>query len=256
MIKVSTSLPDIAVLRGGTADFKQSLKEGAEILQSLVKLGYHPLDVLIDTEGHWTAKGAPTDAHQIYVRAHTVIDTTRMKGEAYQDLAKRMGIPLLFSRAHEVTMDREDMYRILRQQGIKVPETTVIRAKSPLKAEQLRSIWSTYHTPLMIRPLKRVEGVPSKLIHGYHDLENTIRTYHDKGVDMHVLTYRKVPTASVALVPQFRNEKLYMPLWVETFTSMHEIPNNASRMQTYTRAPDFRKDQDRKSTRLNSSHRL
>ena len=51
MIKVSSSLPDLAVLRGGDKDFKQSLLEGAEVLKSLSKIGYTPLDVLIDQEG-------------------------------------------------------------------------------------------------------------------------------------------------------------------------------------------------------------
>jgi hypothetical protein len=107
MIKVSSSLPDIAVIRGGNKDFKLSLQEGVEVLQSLTKIGYQPLDVLVDTDGKWTMHGVPTDAHEVFTQAHTVVDTTRMTGEAYQDLAKKMGIPLLFSHDDKVCMDRE-----------------------------------------------------------------------------------------------------------------------------------------------------
>lgn len=242
MIKVSSSLPDIAVLRGGANDFKQSLKEGAEVLTSLTKLGYHPLDVLIDAEGGWTSKGKPTDAHAIFTTAHTVVDTTRTRGQKYQELAKKMGIPLLFSQAHDVTLDREDMYRLLRQQGIKVPDTVVVRASAPLKDSLFRDLWSKYHTPLMVRPLKRRDDAPSRLIKLFADLEKTIREYHAKGIDTHVLTYRKAPTMSIALLPKFRNQSLYTPLWVETFNVDKEIPHKESLLRPQMQAPLQKKD--------------
>ncbi|MCF7843803.1 hypothetical protein K9M47_02820 [Candidatus Gracilibacteria bacterium] len=242
MIKGSRSLPDIAVLRGGKKDFKQSLLEGAEVLTSLTKLGYHPLDVLIDTDGNWTTKGKPTDAHMVFATAHTVVDTTRTKGEKYQDLAKKMKIPLLFSQAHDVTLDREDMYRLLRQQGVKVPDTVVVRAKAPLKDSLFRDLWSKYHTPLLVRPLTKNESAPSRLIKLFSDLEKTIRDYHSKGIDTHVLTYRKASTVSVALLPNFRNQDLYIPVFVETFNVNNELPHKDSVVRPHLQAPQIKKD--------------
>ena len=66
MIKVSRSLQDVAVIRGGSEEFGKSLMEGGEVLSSLKKIGYQPLDVLIDKEGNWTANGIPTDAHDVF----------------------------------------------------------------------------------------------------------------------------------------------------------------------------------------------
>jgi D-alanine-D-alanine ligase-like ATP-grasp enzyme len=241
MLKVSTSLPDIAVLRGGAKDFTISLQEGVEILQSLTKLDYHPLDVLIDKEGNWTLHGQPTDAHFVFSKAHTIVDATHMKGQAYQSLANRMGIPLLFSKDDKVCMDREDMYRILRQQGFQVPDTAVIRSKAPIKNEQLHSIWRKYQTPLMLRPLVKREEAPSKLINSFHDLEKIVADYYNKGVDMHVLTYKKVPTSSVTVIPNFRGEKLYIPLWTETFTGEKGIPDENCRIEAYTNASEEKK---------------
>lgn len=242
MLQVSKSLSEIAVLRGGKKDFQNSLKEGLEVLQSLTKLGYHPLDVLIDGEGAWTSKGKPTDAHEIFTKAHTVVDTTRGKGEAYQVLAKKMNIPLLFSQSNDVHMDREDMYRILRQQGVKVPDTFVVRAATPLKDSLFRDLWTKYHTPLMVRPLKKTDGAPSRLIKLFSDLEKTIREYHAKGIDTHVLTYKKAPTLSVALLPKFRNQKVYTPLWVETFNVQNELPHKESVVRPHLQAPQTNKD--------------
>lgn len=242
MLQVSKSLSEIAVLRGGKKDFKQSLQEGLEVLQSLTKLGYHPLDVLIDNEGKWTSKGKPTDAHEIFTKAHTVVDTTRAKGEAYQVLAKKMKIPLLFSQANDVHLDREDMYRILRQQGVKVPDTFVVRAAAPLKDSLFRELWTKYHTPLMVRPLKKTDGAPSRLIKLFSDLETTLREYHARGIDTHVLTYKKAPTLSVALLPRFRNQSLYTPIWVETFNVHHELPHKESVVRPHLQAPQVHKD--------------
>ena len=237
------SLPDVAVLRGGNKDFKRSLIEGGEVLSSLTKLGYAPLDVLISKEGDWTLGGRPTDPHYIYTRSHTIIDTTRMKGEVYQELAKKMSIPLILSEGENVTMNREDMYRILRQQGFKVPDTLVIRATQPFNGKVLRDIWYTFHTPLMVRPLIRSDKAVSKLVTSFKDLEDTVTDYHAQGIDVQVLTYQRAPTSSVAVIPNFRGEKVYTPLWVETFSGVKEIPHGESKIRAYSHAPAFRKDQ-------------
>ncbi len=242
MLKVSHSLPDIAVLRGGNNDFKQSLQEGASVLTSLSKIGYEPVDVLIGKDGEWTSKGFPTDAHAVFSRAHTIVDTTKMKGQDYQALAKRMKIPLIFSHDEEVTLSREDLYRILRQQDIKVPDTFVVRASAPLSSEIFRDLWLRFHTPLLVRPLHRQKEAPSKIVRGFHDLENTLRGYHDQGVDTHVLTYRKRHTTSIAVLPNFRREEVYTPLWVDTFIQNGELPNDESRTSPHFQSPDFRKE--------------
>ncbi len=241
MLNVSRSMPDIAVLRGGKEDFSLSLVEGQEILKSLSRLGYTPLDVVIDREGNWTAQGLPTDAHAVYTRAHTIVDTTRDRKSPHIALARRMGISLLFSKANDVHMDREDMYRLLRMQGFKVPDTIVVRAKAPLEPKIFREVWSTYHTPLMVRPLARQSDATSKLITQFGEFENVIREYHARGIDVHVLTYRKVPTSSMAVLPHFRGEKLYTPLWVENFQGLSVIPNSSEKMRTHLNAPEYRK---------------
>lgn len=245
MLNVSRSLPDLAVLRGGTVDFPLSLSEGQEVLKSLSKLGYKPLDVIIGRDGGWTAQGIPTDMHTIFTRAHTVVDTTRDRKASHIVLARKMGITLLFSKGDDVHMDREDMYRLLRMQGFKVPDTIVVRAKAPLRDSLFREVWSTYHTPLMIRPLTRRSDAQSKLITMYPDFEKTVREFHERGIDIHIMTYRKAPTSSLAILPNFRGEKLYTPLWVETFGSLNAIPNLSHRMETHLNAPEYRKKEMR-----------
>jgi D-alanine-D-alanine ligase-like ATP-grasp enzyme len=242
MLKVSTSLPDIVVLRGGNRDFKQSLTEGGEVLASLTKIGYEPVDVLIGKDGEWTARGFPTNPHDIFSKAHTVVDTTRMKGQEYQSLARRMGVPLLFSEDHDVTLNREDLYRVLRQQDIKVPETFVVRAHDPLDDKVFRHLWTHFHTPLLIRPLIKNQAVQSKLIKRFHDLEEVLHKYHEEGIDVHVLTYKKLPTSSVATLPHFRNEEIYTSMWVDSFQDGDELPSKNSHLRPHFQPPEFKKE--------------
>ena len=242
MLKVSHSLPDIAVLRGGKKDYKHSLTEGGEVLASLTKIGYEPVDVLVGKDGEWTAKGFPTDAHKIFTQAHTIVDTTRMRGEQYQKLAKKMHIPLIFSEEDDVHLDREDLYRILRQQDIKVPDTFVVRANAPLKNEMFRDLWTRFHTPLLVRPLLRHQEIPSKIVRRFPELESTIRDYREKGIDTHVLTYRKYHTTSIAALPNFRDEEVYTPMWVDTFPEDGNLPGAESTVRPHLQAPDFRKE--------------
>ena len=242
MLKVSHSLPDIAVLRGGTINFKQSLQEGGEVLTSLSKIGYEPMDVLIDKEGGWTARGYPTDPHTVYTQAHTVIDTTRMHDQEYQVLAKKMKIPLIFGANEQMSLSREDLYRILRQQDIKVPDTFVVRAHDPLKPEIFRDLWTRFHTPLLIRPLYSNPLAPSKIVRMFHELEHVVHEYHQKGIDLHILTYKKTHTTSIAVLPHFREEEIYTPMWVDTFAEEGELPNRLSTIRPHLQAPDFRKE--------------
>ena len=243
MLKVSSSLPDIAILRGGHKHFKQSLQDGGEILASLKKIGYQPLDILIEKDGKWNASGTPTDPHSVFSRAHTIVDTTTLEGEKYQDLAKKMGVHIHFSRSHEMPVDRESVYRMLRQQSIKVPSTFVVRASAPLKDELFRTLWTTYHTPLLVRPITRNEGFPSRLVRVFTDLEGVVRSYHEAGVDVHILTYKtKLPVTSIAVLPHFRNEEVYVPLWVDSFPEGDELPNSETQMRPHLQAPEYKKE--------------
>lgn len=218
----------IAVLRGGDVSFSQSLVEGEQTLRSLLSHGFFTMDILIDTDGVWTMHGVPTDPHHVFTTASLVIDTTHMKHALYQELASRMGVLILFSNIEDIPITREDRYRILRQHGVAVPDTSVVRSHKQPTGEQLRAIWNTYHTPLMVRPITRTQEISSKIVKGFKEFVETIHQYYEKGIDTHVLTYKSVPSYSLAVLPHFRNQDLYMPLWVKTTPEKAALPTTHS----------------------------
>ncbi|HCC06298.1 TPA: hypothetical protein DEP94_03015 [Candidatus Nomurabacteria bacterium] len=247
MTPPSTIPYTIAVIRGGKVNTSQSLKDGKDILVSLTGIGYTPLDILVDTDGSWTMKGRPTDAHYVFTIAESVVDTTQDVEAPWRELAKKMWIPLLLSHDDSVTLDREDMYRLFRQHGLPTPKTLVVRANTETPRETFRELWQTFHTPLMVRPLKKDKENESVLIRKYADLENVLADYHNNNLDVHIFTYKPTRTLSVAVLPNFRGQKLYTPLAVETFSPVTALPRKDHPMRAVFKAGEKENDAIRKA---------
>lgn len=226
----------IAVIRGGKVNTKQSLQDGKDILKSLTGIGYTPLDILVDIDGSWIMKGRPTDAHYVFTIADSVVDATQDMEAPYRELAKKMWIPLLLSHDESVTLDREDMYRLFRQHGLPTPKTLVIRSGVETPKETFRELWNTFHTPLIVRPLKKDKEHESVLIRKYSDLEKVLADYHQSNLDVHIFTYKPTRTLSIAVLPNFRNKKLYTPLAVETFSPTASLPRRDHSMRAVFKA--------------------
>lgn len=231
------SLPHIAIIRGGTIRHGDSLDEGVIFLSSLSKLGYEPIDVVVDKDGTWNHRGIPTDAHAIFTRADGYVDTTRMYDAAHHALAKRMGVHNLFPHGGIVGEgDRESIYRILRQRGIDVPDSFTVRRSAPIDMSSLREVWVKLHTPLLVRPIKNRTGSPSTLVRSFPKLLETIDSYHKSGLDVHVLTYSNTPVISIAVLPQYRGEHWYTPLPVKVFPEKDEVPHSQLTVYHFTKA--------------------
>ena len=229
------NLPKVAVLRGGNVKRETSLSEGALLLSSLSKIGYEPYDVLIEEDGTWVHRGIPTDPHAVFTRVDGYVDTTRTNKEIYHDLASRMGIPDVL-RGHELPHDEdsETTFRILRQAGIAVPETAVIRARGAVVDEHLYDLWRTMHTPLLVRSLSPQRSESAKLVRSLKTLRDTINSFLEKQEDVHILTYTDVPTYSIAVLPAYRGEPYYTPFPVFTKGTKGEVPHGASNLYGYT----------------------
>lgn len=238
---------NIAVIRGGKINTNQSLESGKDILRSLTSIGYKPLDILVDFDGNWTMKGIPTDAHYVFTIADFVVDTTEDEKAPWRSLAKKMWIPLLLSHDDSITLDREDMYRLFRQHGLPTPKTQVVRSSVETPRETFRELWNTFHTPLIVRPLKKDKEYESVLIRKYTDLENVLSDYHNNNLDVHIFTYKPTRTLSIAILPNFRNKKLYTPLAVETFSPLTSLPRKEHSMRAIFKAGEKENNSIRKA---------
>ncbi len=224
----------IAVLRGGSLGHAGSISGGYGVLDSLARIGFPSFDVYIDEEGIWYAKGIVIEPHAAFAQVDGYIDTTEDLPEKYQELAKRMGVKkLLWDHKEDYHKDRENVYRLLRQKGIAVPDTKVVRTANGMSVPYLHTVWKTLHTPYLVRPLERKATSPSKLISSFDDFKKTAMEHTEKGEDFHVLTYRSAPTISTAVVPNYRGEDLYVPLSVTTLLGKRETPSEGSKIVIY-----------------------
>lgn len=221
-------LPVIAVFRGGKNHPAVSLSDGASILASLKRCGYDPADIVIEHNGAHLLNGLPVDEHMIVTLADGIVDTTYDHTHAYTDLARRAGVPVFFSREHTpLYKTEEDIYRVLRMAGITVPDTTVIRSATN-SPEQLLSIWKRMHTPYLVRASAPFAKGVSTIVRSFQDFVHHVQYLQSAGHDVQVISYTHAPTYSLAVLPRYRGNAVYVPLPVMTETTKNEAPHKGS----------------------------
>ena len=251
MLNTASKNINIAVFRGGKNNHGASMKSGQNIISLLARNGINVNDVYLDDEGNFIKNGLSADRHQILMNLDGYIDTTDHHNLSHHDLASRMGLKNIISHKESipVQVDREGIYRILRQSGVNVPKTFIIRKTENNLLHTAKEVWTKFHTPLLLRPLEYTSSRGSVLVKSFQDLIKSVSEYHQHGNDVHILSYKSVPTFATAVVPNYRGEDYYTPLSVQTFVKKHEVPNRDSVVQVYIKAEDDKKEKIKKLTK-------
>ena len=232
--------PKIAVLRGGANRHKESIASGYGVLDSLARVDIPTVDVYIDEKGVWHTRGIESDAHKVFATVDGYVDTTE---DAYAeathgDLARRMGLEKVLSHKKTYDLDRESTYRLLRQGGVPVPETEVIRVELGVPLKTLQEVWRSLHTPYIVRPISYTTEHPSVFISSFEAFRDVARKFAEAHIDFHVVPYRSAETISTALLPNYRGERVYLPLSVTTLIEHREVPNVNSKIVIYRTGKD------------------
>ena len=232
--------PRIAVLRGGSIHHADSVSSGYGVLSSLEMLpNMEVVDVYIDESGVWHNKGVVTDAHQVFSNIDGYIDTTHIKGGPYQSLADRMGIKKLFSKPSlDLYDDREDIYRLLRQGGLLVPESKLIRINK-ITPEFLMEVWKSLHPPYLVRAISYSVKLPSRKVESFEDFKEAAQFFSEANADFHVVPYRGGQTISLAALPNYRGEEVYVSIPVVSLVEGGEVPNSSTKIIVYRAAHEL-----------------
>ncbi len=242
---------NIAVFRGGNENHGKSIKEGQHIISLLTKEGVNVTDIYLDDEGNFIKNGIRVEPHIIFSNVDAYVDTTDHYDKVHHQLADRMGVKNLVSQedAMPVYVDREGVYRILRQSGIAVPETYVVRVDDNNFIKKIKDVWVKLNTPYLVRPLNHVSFKSSTLVKSFADLIKSVSAYHNSGHDVHIISYKSLTTYSTAVLPDYRGEEYYTPLTVETLLKKHEVPNKESIVRVYLRGDMETKEKIRNITK-------
>jgi D-alanine-D-alanine ligase-like ATP-grasp enzyme len=205
------------------------------MLDSLTRLDIPTVDVYIDEKGVWHTRGIESDPHKVFVQVDGYVDTTE---DAYAEkihgaLAKRMGVEKVLSHKKMYDLDRESIFRLLRQGGVPVPETEVIRVQFGVPLKTLQEVWRSLHTPYIVRPVSHSAEHSSVFVSSFEQFRDVARTFAEAHIDFHVVPYRSAQTISTALLPSYRGERIYMPLSVTSLTEHREVPSANSKIVIY-----------------------
>jgi D-alanine-D-alanine ligase-like ATP-grasp enzyme len=226
---VASAYPRIAVLRGGSRNHKASIASGYGILDSLKRIEKDAIDVYIDEDGTWHVRGVVTEPHHVFSQVDGYVDTTELEGP-HIDLAKRMGVHrLLHGYDNEMHSDREVLYRLLHQADIATPLTKVVRVKDPSSHSSLKTIWNTLHTPYLVRPLTYTVK-KSFFVDSFLKLVEAYEYFSAHDIDFHILSYTNTRPTSIAVLPEYRGELLYIPMPVVALVGNRELPHQATRL--------------------------
>lgn len=231
-----SQIPKILVLRGGAKNHALSIVTGANIIGSLPLYGGEAIDVYIDQAGAWYKNGLPVEPLHTLASVDAYIDTVNQnKGEEYHHLAKKLGVHrLLHSEEFPFSLHREMIFRVLAQHGILVPETMIFRKDEEVSIVKSREAFTGILSPYIVRSVAGDE--PGIIAHTHKDLIQAIE-HMTKVSDAQVMHYRDAKTRSIVVIPEYRNEDLYMTLPVEVQVRKYEKPTKEHRLLPLTYLP-------------------
>jgi D-alanine-D-alanine ligase-like ATP-grasp enzyme len=214
----------IAVLRGGKIDYHNSMKSGAHVLLSLLKYGedVNVIDVVIDENNNWFEKGIPSDPHKVFSQADYYVDFTNIFDGDYHTLANKLDVKFVIKNDMNNVLSRTNIKRILGQLGFDFPKYFVFRDDKNLE-NNLKEIWGKFHTPIVIKDGKHVANQKSLLTHSFLEAYKKIKDIFKKSGEAIVEEHLSGRYVSLAVIPNYRGEDLYIPTPIETVNAEAEV---------------------------------
>lgn len=214
----------IAVLRGGKEDYHKSMKSGANIILSLSRYpeDITVSDVVIDIDENWFEKGVPSDAHKVFSQADYYIDLTKDYAGSHHNLSKKLDIKQILENDFHRVLSRVNVRRILDQLGYETPRYVVLRESKNLE-NNLKILWSKFHIPVVIKESDSTKNSKSLLTYSFLDAYKKIKEILDRGGEAILEEHLEGEYISVAAIPNYRGEDLYVATPIETIY-MSESP--------------------------------
>jgi D-alanine-D-alanine ligase-like ATP-grasp enzyme len=210
----------IAVLRGGNIDYHRSMKSGANVLLSLLKYGDEAniIDVVVDEKGNWFEKGIPSDPHKVFSQADYYVDFTNNFSADYHKLSKKLDVRHVFKNDMVQMLSRINIKRILNQIGFDSPRYVVFRDDKNLE-NNLKEIWSKFHTPIVIKDGSHIANQKSLLTYSFLEAYKKVKDILKNKNEAIVEEFAEGKYVSLALMPNYRGEDFYVPTPIETINA-------------------------------------
>lgn len=210
----------VAVLRGGpSSEHDISLITGSNILESLQREPYRPLDIFIDKEGVWHARGIPMSPERALGDSDVAINVLHGQyGEdgSVQRILDRIGTPYTGAGAYAaaVSLNKHLSKEILAKAGVKMPRHKLLKVSSDLDKEA-REAFRAFSPPIIIKPAAAGSSMGMTLAKTYDEFLNGVKKAFEHSSTVLIEEYIKGKEATAGVVEGLRGEKLYGLLPIE-----------------------------------------
>ncbi len=204
----------VAVLRGGPSEeYEVSLKSGAGVLENLDRAKYQPVDIFISRDGVWHRGGVPMQPAKALLGvnvAFNVLHGNFGESGAVQKILEALGVRYTGSGIFESARAFNKHYtkETVERAGIRVPRSILIEQDDDVSMRALE-IFRTFPMPAMIKPVTGGSSLGMTLSRDLQSLESGIHAALLLAPNAVVEEYIRGREASVGVIENFRNEKLY-----------------------------------------------
>lgn len=210
------TLPDslrIGVIRGGpSSEYEVSLKTGGHVLEILSET-HRPIDIFISKDGVWHMGGLEKSPEKILKNVDVVWNGLHGEfGEdgKIQEILSSHGVRYTGSEKYpsSITMNKWLTKEHLKSLGIRTPVYELVRQTDNLK-EKAKEIFNSIPHPLIIKPVRGGSSLGIKIVDNYVDLYKALYEILSEESDALVEEYIKGKEATVGIIDNYRNQKLY-----------------------------------------------
>jgi len=220
----------VGVVRGGVSDeFEVSIKTGASVLAALPKDKYVGIDILLSKDGEWHVEGVPKNIRQM--RANVDVVFNALHGEFGEDgkasrLFETHDIPYTGSNTlpSALAMNKPLAKEAFRRAGIRVPpgmtiedyrDSTIV-GEIPEKIQELaHKIFRNIPSPWVLKPARGGSSINTYVAKNWGELVHALSQLFSYGGDIVAEQYIRGKEATVGVIRDFRNKKLYPLMPVE-----------------------------------------
>lgn len=217
----------VGVIRGGiSSEYDVSLKTGSNVLSHLrtdkLNKRYKAIDILIDKEGIWHINGKPVSILDVFHSVDVIFNALHGDfGEdgKVQQMLDQWKIPYTGSGAFASALGYNKV--LAKEQfalfGIKTPSHIVVpkykKEDGPIKSYSknvAQQIHSQIPPPWIIKPLSGGSSVGMKMARTYPELIDAFEDGVNKEVDVLVEEMIEGKEATVGVINNFRDKKVYV----------------------------------------------
>lgn len=223
----------VGVLRGGpSSEYDISLKTGASVLRNLPER-FEGIDVFIDREGRWHARGAPREPKRILGTIDVVFNALHGEfGEdgGVQQLLESFGVPYSGSGgfASRIAMSKPLAKEMLSRTGIKSPYHELLLRDAVTSVSRTgQALYRSFPQPSIIKPAGLGSSVGISLVSTARELEDALDEAFRVSEKVMIEEYVPGREAAVAVIDDFRGARRY------TLPPIEIVPPPESRFFDY-----------------------